>query len=63
MKTTMKKQAKPAQARPPKITHVPSLFQIKPLKLEQPVRREGSYDFAAAPSRAGNMTYAYKPGK
>lgn len=59
----MKKQANPAQARPPKITHVPSLFQVRPLKLEQPVRREGSYDFAKFPSRAGHTTYAYKPGK
>lgn len=59
----MKKPVSSEQTGPPKITHVPSLFQVRPLKLEQPVRREGSYDFAKFPSRAGHTTYAYKPGK
>lgn len=59
----MKKPVSSEQTGLPKITHVPSLFQMKPLKLEQPVRRAGAYDFAKAPSRAGHTTHAFKPGK
>lgn len=63
MKDSMKKHLPAKPAAPPRVTLLDPLYPLKPLQIEQPVRREGSYDFAKFPSRAGNTTHPYKPGK